>query len=322
MVLPLELSTALETGLAKYKLNQLAQAAARLSERYRLPEKATGNFQLDSLERAAYLAVRLPATFAAASAVLAEVRRLEPALRIESLLDLGAGPGTAMWAAAEIFGELQSCVSIERDNEFIRLGKSLAQPARSSVLRQAAWRQLDLQRVAELPPCDLAVCAYSLGELEAATAKRVAQHAWKAAQKIFVIIEPGTMRGFATIKLLRDELIAAGAHLVAPCPHARACPLPAGDWCHFAARFERSSLQRRLKAGTLGYEDEKFAYIAVAKQPVARATARILRHPQRQPGFTRLRLCTTEGLQETTIAKSDKETWKRARKAEWGDEWP
>ena len=116
----------------------------------------------------------------------------------------------------------------------------------------------------------------------------------------------------------------AGAFLVAPCPHQNACPmLPTQeaetDWCHFSARFDRTSLHRRLKGGSLGYEDEKFSYIIAAKHPVASAPARVIRHPLRQPGFTQLQLCTPEGLQTRSITKRDKETWKRARKTDWGD---
>lgn len=97
--------------------------------------------------------------------------------------------------------------------------------------------------------------------------------------------------------------------------------MPAGDWCHFAARCERMALHRRLKAGALGYEDEKFSYLVAAKGPAQPATARILRRPSAHPGFVKLELCTREGLQKMTITRSDKEHWKQARKAEWGDSW-
>ena len=49
---------------------------------------------------AAYLAYRAPATFAAAAAVFRQVA-LQPGWRPRSLLDAGAGPGVAAWAAVE-----------------------------------------------------------------------------------------------------------------------------------------------------------------------------------------------------------------------------
>ena len=48
----------------------------------------------------------------------------------------------------------------------------------------------------------------------------------------------------------------------------------------------------------------------------------LLRHPLRHAGHTRLRLCTGDGLQTITVTRSDNEHWPRARKIEWGEQWP
>jgi ribosomal protein RSM22 (predicted rRNA methylase) len=94
-----------------------------------------------------------------------------------------------------------------------------------------------------------------------------------------------------------------------------------GDWCHFAARVDRTAEHRRLKDGELGYEDEKFSYLAFSKTPAAHAEARIVRHPQVHGGHIRLTLCTPEGLQSPTVTRSKKEAFRAARKAKWGDGW-
>jgi ribosomal protein RSM22 (predicted rRNA methylase) len=321
MQLPPPLAEALAQLTASCDRKLLAQAAARLSAKYRQPTATASRFINSEIERLAYAATRMPATYAAARQVLGELRRLLPDVAPQSLLDLGAGAGAALWVAGAVFPTLRQTTLLERDEALIQLGRQLAAAAEQDVVRRADWRCVNLEQFVDLPSSDLIVCSYSLGELPAAAARRVVQFAWQAAPQILVIIEPGTIRGFATIKILRDELIGAGAHVVAPCPHAQACPLPEDDWCHFAARVERSVLQRQLKAGTLGYEDEKFAYIAVAKQPSCAVQARVLRHPLRQPGYTRLQLCAVEGLQQLTVTKRDKAAWKRARKTNWGDAW-
>ena len=95
-----------------------------------------------------------------------------------------------------------------------------------------------------------------------------------------------------------------------------------GDWCHFAARVERSSLHRRLKSAALGHEDEKFSYTIFIKDAAfARVPERVVRHPQIGKGQLQLALCTGDAIEKRTITRSQGEAYKRARKAEWGDGW-
>jgi ribosomal protein RSM22 (predicted rRNA methylase) len=318
MRLPTELQSAIEREAARYSFSHLAQVAAELSESYR-SRAATLTFS--AAHRVAYAVVRLPATFAAVRAALAEIRRLAPELRVKSLLDYGAGPGTAAWAATEIFPELQRMTLLERDQELIRLGKIFAQSSAHAALRTAQWQATDFRTADGFAPHDLVICSYSLGENDDAAARLALKAAWQAAAKIILIIEPGTTQGFSLIRALRDELTSAGAHLVAPCPHERACPMSGDDWCHFAQRCERSSLHRRIKGAELGYEDEKFSYLAAAREPVTLVSARVVRHPLRRSGFIRLELCAQAGLTNITITHKDKAAWRRARKTDWGDAW-
>lgn len=95
----------------------------------------------------------------------------------------------------------------------------------------------------------------------------------------------------------------------------------AGDWCHFAARVERSAEHRRLKGGELGYEDEKFSYVVASRLPVDAAGSRIVRHPMRYSGYTKLQLCTPEDLREETVTRSQKERYRKVKRKEWGSAW-
>jgi ribosomal protein RSM22 (predicted rRNA methylase) len=326
MSLPAALSKAIEQETSPHKLSDLAKAAAELSDRYRNQRQNIERFMATDIHRSAYVAVRMPATFAATRAAFIEIRRLAPETLINSLLDLGAGTGAAAWAAVEVFNEIQRITLIERDRELVRLGKRLAESSPSVTLRGADWQTRDLTACAEFAEHDLVVCSYSLGEIESDAAREILKAAWRSARQIIAIIEPGAMRGFKTILAVRDDLIKAGGHIIAPCPHERACPMASGgerdsDWCHFAARFERSSLHRRIKGAQLGHEDEKYSFIAASKFPLQPAQARIIRHPMRRAGFTRLQLCLEGGLADLTITRKDKELWKKARKADWGDAW-
>jgi ribosomal protein RSM22 (predicted rRNA methylase) len=98
-----------------------------------------------------------------------------------------------------------------------------------------------------------------------------------------------------------------------------ACPIVDPDWCHFAARVERSSLHRRVKGGELGHEDEKFSYVALARESVPLPGARIVRHPRHHPGLIEIETCTPDGLRSVRVLKRDRERFRAARKASWGD---
>ncbi|HSE49749.1 MAG TPA: small ribosomal subunit Rsm22 family protein [Terriglobales bacterium] len=342
MQLPSHLAAAIESLVTEHDFKQLRAAAERISEAYRDSGRVARLHTSDGAapllasgtDRAAYLAVRFPATYAAISAVLEELKARAPQFAPRTMLDLGAGPGTATLAALEQFPALTGLTLVERDASFLELGRRLAAGGSPQADRFAE----DL-RSAKMPSCDLAVAAYSLGELSASDAAQVVERAWKQLQ-VLCVIEPGTPRGYATIMRVRDQLIAPGRKpqekerqpdgaaagapfLVAPCPHERRCPMDGTkDWCHFAARVERTSLHRKLKAGELGWEDEKFSYVIFARDPgIARAPARIVRHPQTGKGHMKLDLCGPEGLALVTISKKQGEAYRRARRAKWGDGW-
>jgi ribosomal protein RSM22 (predicted rRNA methylase) len=299
----------------------LGQAATELSEAYRARRPIGRDYIVSDTHRLAYVAVRLPATYVAARAALAQLASAISSETISSLLGLGSGPGTASWAAIDTFSELTDITLIERDRGLIDLGRTLAQSSGSSLLQTANWECADLTASPTLRSNDLVVCSYTLGELDVQAARQLIETAWLVARIALVIVEPGTVPGFNAIREFRDQLIGLGAHIVAPCPHANDCPISGDDWCHFSQRLNRSALHRRLKTGSMGHEDEKFSYIVVSRHPVETSAARVIRHPQRRSGHAHLSLCTREGLQEKTVTRSAKADWKRARKLSWGDAW-
>lgn len=320
MQLPNDLRLALERSLRGIAPKQLATVAAELSARYReghARDQAT--FLRTPQDVSAYTATRMPATWAAAYAALHATARRQPDWQPCSHLDIGAGPGTAAWAATAIWPTLERISLLERDATMIKLGREFAAQAQSAALRSASWTQADLAGQWQAPPHDLVTLAYVLGELPQSKHSALVERLWSVTGATLVIIEPGTPRGFELLRAVRAQLIAAGAHILAPCPHAAACPMANGDWCHFSQRIERTKIHRAIKGAELGYEDEKFSYVAVSRQPAGPIAARVLRHPQSQPGRIGLELCTLAGLQQRTVTKRDP-GWREARGLDWGDE--
>jgi ribosomal protein RSM22 (predicted rRNA methylase) len=321
MQLPPQLHHAIEQTIAHQSNQSLTKAATELSQSYRDPQSQSGAFMATETHRLAYLATRMPATYSANCAVFAEIQRLLSDKKITSLLDIGAGPGTASWAATQTVPTLQTVTLIERDTDLIKIGNLLADRAENALLKNANWLQKDLTQATSFPVHDLVICSYALNELNVSIARQVLQAAWTATRIALIVVEPGTMLGFGLVRQLREDLISLGGHVIAPCPHQNACPLPTDDWCHFSQRVNRSALHRHLKVGHLGYEDEKFSYIIASKEPIPSPQSRVIRHPIRRSGNTQLQLCTQEGLQSLTITRSDKPNWKRVRKTNWGDIW-
>jgi ribosomal protein RSM22 (predicted rRNA methylase) len=314
------LRAAIEAEAERLPAAALARAAAALSRRYREAD-AGGIGRLTDDERLAYAAVRLPATAAALDAVFAAVAAhtgLSPA----SITDLGAGPATALWPATRRWPALRRATLIDRDPELLRLGVRLWRHAPEAAALEVETRTGDL--AGDAPAADLVVVSYAIGEVAADRAAAVADRALQLARGAVAIVEPGTPAGFARILAARDRLRERGAALAAPCPHDRACPMAGDDWCHFAARLDRSRLHRHLKQGELGWEDEKFSYVVAvpAGSPAAsRAEARIVRRPRKETGQVRLPLCGRDGLAEVVITRRAID-YRDAREAGWGDAWP
>ena len=152
MQLPRALAAGIESLIEGRDFKTIRRAADELSESYRAA-KPQGAFSSPE-HRLAYLLLRLPATYAAISAVLNEVRARGGEIR--SVLDLGAGAGTAAWAAAEVFPNLERITLVERDAEMVAIGKKLA--VDHPVLSRAEWIVNDL-RSAKFEPHDLVIAA-------------------------------------------------------------------------------------------------------------------------------------------------------------------
>ena len=320
---PIELRRALDDLVAGVKLRELQEAAERLSATYR--GCRAGNLAdapaWTHLDRLAYLAARMPATYRATSAVLTELRSRCPRLRIDSLLDIGAGPATALWASASEFEELSHATLIEPDAAMVTLAQRLLAGSSLAARVDTNWITTTVNRSSAIPVHDLVVAGYLLGELDTDQRQAVVDAAWDACRGAVAFIEPGSTEGFRRVIDARRRLVSLGAALVAPCPHDRPCPLPSDDWCHFAARLNRTALQRRLKCGSLPYEDEKYSYVIATRGPGEPSPARVIRRPRANPGRVALRLCTREGLCDETVTRRH-DAYRQARKVRWGDHWP
>ncbi|GAA4921908.1 small ribosomal subunit Rsm22 family protein [Streptomyces coeruleoprunus] len=302
-----------------------AQAVDRLIASYRGTTPTDAPVLRDRTDVAAYAAYRMPATFEAVRSALDALREAAPAWTPATHTDVGGGTGAASWAVAEAWEgpEAPRTTVLDWAEPALALGRELAGASGIDSLRDTTWRRARIGAALKLDDTDLVTVSYVLKELTPEDRAALVAEAARAAQAV-VVVEPGTPDGYERIITARDQLIAAGLRVAAPCPHSAACPIePGTDWCHFSARVSRSSLHRQVKGGSLAYEDEKFSYVVATRFPVAPAAARVVRRPQIRKGQVLLDLCTAEeGLRRDTVTKRHGQLYKEARDAEWGDPWP
>jgi ribosomal protein RSM22 (predicted rRNA methylase) len=312
--LPTELRAALEAKLHGLSRNEAAERAALISRTYRDGGSSiTIKSETDAL---AYALVRMPATYAAATAALNALTEVRPDFAPASLLDVGAGPGTASWAAAETFSSLQNFMLLDINAALQKLALDLA---RDHTRLTAMTCRRDAGALDEVDAVDLVIASYLIGEVGEAERRVLAERLWAKTRDTLLVVEPGTPAGFGRIVALRAQLIAAGAHIVAPCPHDHPCPLQAPDWCHFAQRLPRLRAHKQIKGAELPFEDEKFSYVVLTRVPVAARFSRVLAQPVVSKVEVSAKLCTADGLTTAKVPHRDRGAYAKARRWRWGD---
>lgn len=321
MELPAPLRAAVDRLLEGIPLADLQRAAGLLSQRYRA-ETRDGRLHLDGdLAVKAYLAARLPATFAAIRAALAMVEQAVPDFAPASLLDVGAGPGTALWAASDAWPSILRAQMLEASGPARRVGSALSAGLGSVA---ANWAAGDASTdIDAMPVADLVTLAYVLDELDPDAADRLIDGLWGRTSSMLVIVEPGTPAGWQRILGARQRLVDAGAHIVAPCPHEAPCPLSRPDWCHFSRRVARSRMHRLTKGAEVPWEDEKFSFVAASRSPVPARPSRVLAPPRTGKAWVDLKLCRPDGHSvQMQVTKREGELYREAKRLDWGDAFP
>ncbi|WP_395016584.1 small ribosomal subunit Rsm22 family protein [Dongia sp.] len=313
MELPRALRQAVDAALEGVAARDLAAASDRLSQRYRA-ELRDGRLHVgDGMAARAYLAARLPATYAAIRAAMDAVAAVRPDFSPRQLLDFGAGPGTALWAAHDCWPDLQAAVLIETSPAMRKFG---AEFAPQSGVAAIDWREAAPASGAN----DLVTLAYVLDELDDPQRAALVRQLWSLTADTLLIVEPGTPAGYRRILDVRDLLLQQGAQMVAPCPHAQACPLIAPDWCHFSRRVARSRAHLQAKGAEVPWEDEKFSYLAVARNSATLPASRVIGPPRAGSGKVELKLCEQNGAAGSVlVTRRSGDRYKKVRRLSWGD---
>lgn len=304
--------------LEKASTAELSAAAEALSLRYRR-ETSAQNCQIKGeAEALAYLVSRLPATYASNVRVLAEVVRALPDFAPKTVLDIGAGPGTASVAVSQTFDSIENVTLVEPNAHLRQAGMELL----SSYISSPVWGAGQVESFVPSQTFDVVLASYVLNETPLDQVQKQVEKLWASCSGVMIILEPGTPQGAEIIGKIREFAIGCdNTVLLAPCPHNGACPLAGIEsrWCHFAVRTNRTRLHKTLKGGDAGFEDEKFSYIVLSRFPDKQTyyKYRLIGYPS----GTKLRevqVCGPNGAETLQVSKSHP-LHKLSKKLDWGD---
>ena len=287
---------------------QLKKTRESLSQAYQTSRKQ--GF-LSNNERITYLLSRFPATYHVCTDVLNHL----PKKNIRSILDLGAGPGTATLAFCYFLETTPQISCIESDPGMATVGQQLQKHLKIS----ADWSVSDITTT-DYPSSDLVILSYVLTEMSESQQLKILKKAWNACEKFLVIISPGSSLYFKDFLVWRENLLEWGARILAPCPSQKPCPMEnTKDWCHFKSRIQRTSAMRHLKSGTASYEDEPYSYLVLSKsEEYFPEKNRIVMQPQQEGGHILFTLCEGGQLVKHTVTKSNP-SYKASKKLNLGD---
>jgi len=240
--------------------------------------------------RQAYVCYYLPVNYAKVRLVLRELKGFAELPAAPRVLDFGAGPGTASLAALDELGDprltLVDVVDEALDDAEFLIGHP--------VVRSGS------------PPggkFDLILASNVLAELADSRPLADLLESSLEPEGYFVLIEPALPKTALRVMAWRDELVAAGYRIAAPCLGAAACPMRRQPdlWCHQDRPWNPPAGVDALDRA-LGFDKAslKFAYLVVTKEGRTRAGPgrwRVVSNLHRSHGKAWAWLCgTKEGL--------------------------
>ncbi len=215
-------------------LKRLSDHVLRLSDFFiASPENSTPWSEIWAQQ--AYVFYFLPMNSLRLVRIHEHIARFLPALGTEQFIDFGAGLATA----ARVFKQIKAQkILIEQSSEAQRLTTAF-----DSSPSDYQWQNKapTLQQVQGKKT--LACFSYSLTEL------RELPH-WAKEVEALLVIEPSTQQDGRKLMQLREELIAKGYQILAPCTHQETCPQlhqSKNDWCHDRVHIQPTEWMTKIE---------------------------------------------------------------------------
>ena len=326
ITLPPPVENAISKILARQGAESWLERAQVLHQRYfQQQEDARQVHVHDFVDAQAYLALRASATYAQISGALAATCEMLPDWKPQTLLDLGCGPGTGLWAASTLLPTLSHATGVDQSSHFLSLGKRIFDETSSAIT--ATWKQQDALAYMRNDPTkyDLIIIANVLNELDGEQRQQLLQLAFDHCKQLLLIVEPGTPVGNRVTQSAATVLSQSG-QLIAPYL-GRQHPASQAFWLHFPQRFTRPAFARKLRQEmrdsplmASDWEEAKFCYVAVGKMaaPIT-AWGRSVGPVEMRNGYLEVPILTADDLSVVKVLKRHKEEYAFAKKLRWGE---
>jgi ribosomal protein RSM22 (predicted rRNA methylase) len=315
----------------------LARDVVRLSklltsERGSLPQA----YLKDAGLRAAYVSYFLPSNLKKMHMPLMELSRHPAGILTASslrILDIGSGPGTALFGMLEFFGRLAKqpdldFTAVDLVQENLKEIELQLAARREKVTSRVTLKTIrsSVEKLDNLPGdrFDMILLSNVLNELFADNEEKIIKRAelltgilgrFLTDSGTCIIIEPALRETSREMLEVRDELLERSIHVFSPCLCRAKCPALKNprDWCHEDIPWDPPVLIREIdRLAGLRKDSLKFCYLVLRKDSVALSDTcgngafRVVSEPLVTKGKIEFFVCGSDGRRRITRFDKDR----------------
>lgn len=235
----------------------------------------------------AYLYSRMPNTLLVLTSILSEIKNRNPEFSPSSLLDYGAGLGSGVLSALDVFPaeDFKKIAAVEPNKYMRKLGKYVTETCVQYKHKESSIDIVWVDSLVMLPGSggmergkfDLIILSHVLQEVTTSKGRQLIIETLLtrlSSTGVLVVVEPGSPKGFRFINDIRDIVISKKKeenedfHVLAPCSHSKECPLAkhSNSWCHFSqliTKYNKSTFGKIKSEREI--LNEKYSYLVVKK---------------------------------------------------------
>ncbi len=298
-------------------------------------ENLPAQYLKDPALRLAYLRYYLPTNMKKVHLALTDLS-LHPGFLLSKphlrVLDLGAGPGTALLGLMAFFAQRSqrpklTCVAVDRVTENLRIAEDLFNSYRANKGIDATLKTVrgDVEHADYLneDAFDIIIFSNVLNELFPFDEDRIERRAGilettmglnMAEDGSCIVIEPALRETSRDLLEVRDRLVKHGVYVFSPCLMNTDCPafVNPRDWCHEDIPWEPPALIKEIdKLTGLRKDSLKFSYLVLRKDTKSLAdmfgpdSFRVVSEPLATNGKLEFWICGLGGRK--LVARLDKD---------------